>query len=269
MQLQAKKCQARGDRMINMYLSLLQANFSRAIISWRFLVGICGVSLVLGIGSFGAMNDHEDVLSLTMLSGTGNFVLIVLLLPLIPFATSFAAEWEERAIAFWLIRTGVRTYASCKVIVSAVTGFFTTFVGIMLYAVILSFFLPFHHVYNTGDAYEILLLQEMPVSYLFFSTAHLSLSSAIFAVLALWISTYFPNRFSALALPAVIYFVVYRLTRFWELPPYLHVSTLVEGTYHAGSAINTLFVKLSVVVVFIVLMGYGTTAKIRRRVQSD
>lgn len=255
---------------MSVFLLLLWTNFSRAIISWRLLASICGVTLVLAISSMGAINPQEDVLSIVQLSGTGgNFVLIVLLLPLIPFATSFAAEWEERALAFWLIRTGVRTYASCKVIVSAVTGFLTTFVGVMLYAVILSFFLPFHHVYNTGDAYEILLLQEMPVSYLFFSTAHLSLSSAIFAVLALWISTYFPNRFSALALPAVIYFVVYRLTRFWELPPYLHVSTLVEGTYHAGSAINTLFVKLSVVVVFIVLMGYGTTAKIRRRVQSD
>src|SRR5690625_654784 len=117
---------------MSVFLLLLWTNFSRAIISWRLLASICGVTLVLAISSMGAINPQEDVLSIVQLSGTGgNFVLIVLLLPLIPFATSFAAEWEERALAFWLIRTGVRTYASCKVIVSAVTGFLTTFVGVM------------------------------------------------------------------------------------------------------------------------------------------
>lgn len=41
--------------------------------------------------------------------------------------------------------------------------------------------------------------------------------------------TYIPNRFTAIAAPAVLYFALYRLTRFWEIPPFLNVATLVEG----------------------------------------
>lgn len=251
------------------FFSLLVISFGRAILSARFLASVCGVTLVLFLTSFGMISPLSDVLSVVMMSGSGNVILVVGILPLIPFATTFASEWEECAASFWLVRSGVRNYAASKVITSALSGTLTTFAGILLYALILMIRLPLFTTITTGNAYEPLLEAAMPMHYLLYSAAHLSLSSALFAVAALWISTYIPNRFTALAAPAVLYFALYRLTRFWGLPPYLNLGTIVEGTYHAGSPLAAMLVKLVTVTILCLLMGYGTVRQIRKKVQND
>lgn len=251
------------------FVSLFLIGCIRAILSVRFIVSVCGVMLVLFLSSFRIISSQSDVLSVVMISGSGNFILIVGLFPLIPYATTFASEWETRATSYWLIRSGVRNYAANKVIVSAFSGFLATFAGILLYALFLMIKLPLFTEITTFDAYTPLLEAGMPVRYLLVSAAHLSLSSALFATAALWISTYIPNRFTAISAPIVLYFTLYRLTRFWDLPPFLHLSTLFEGTYHAGSPQATMFLKLGTVVILCTLMGYGIVRQIRRRVQHD
>lgn len=251
------------------WLSLLKVNTTRAIFSVRFLLsGGCIVFVLLSI-SFGMINSDSDVLSVVLISGSGHIPLIVGVLPLIPFAVTFASEWQERAVNFWIIRTGVRLYATSKVIVSACSAFFATFIGIMLHALILWSWLPLYTSFQTGDAYAPLLEAGMPWQYLVSSAAHLSLSSSLFSVTALWISTYIPNKWTALAAPIVLYFVLLRLTRNWDTPSFLKVGMLIEGTYHAGSPIAAFLFKLGIVFVLCWLMGIGTMIQIVRRVRHD
>jgi len=251
------------------FFSLIMTGCSRAIFSLRFIISVCGIMLVLFLSSFRTISPQSDVLSVVMFSGSGNFILIVGILPLIPFATTFASEWQARATNYWIIRSGVRNYAISKIIVSAFSGFLATFAGILLYALILLIKLPLFTHITTGNAYAPLLEEGMPVQYLLLSAAHLSLSSALFATAALWISTYIPNRFTAITAPIVLYFTLYRLTRFWELPPFLQLGILLEGTYHAGSPQATIFFKLGTILILCALMGFGTVGQIRRRVQHD
>jgi hypothetical protein len=254
---------------MNPFFSLLVISFSRAIVSVRFLASVCGVILVLFLTSFGMISPLSDVLSVVMTSGGGNTILVVGILPLIPFATTFASEWEERAVSFWIVRSGICNYAVSKVMVSAVSGSLATLAGILVYALLLLIKMPLFSRISTGDAYAPLLEAGRPVRYLLYSAAHLSLSSALFTVAALWISTYIPNRFTALAAPAVLYFALFRLTRFWDIPPYLQIGTIVEGTYHAGSPLASMLFKLGTVTLLCLLMGYGTVVQIRRSVQND
>lgn len=249
--------------------SLIIIGFNRAFLSGRFMVSVFGIVLVLFLTSFQMISPLSDVISVVMISGSGNFTLIIGLLPLIPYATTFATEWEERATSFWLIRSGVKNYVVSKIIVSAISGFMTTFIAILLYALILLIKLPFFTKIATGDAYVSLLEMGMPIRYLLFSAAHLSLSSALFATVALWVSTYIPNRFTTIVAPIVLYFMLYRLTRFWDLPPYLNLGTLLEGTYQAGSPLTTMMLKLGIVMVFCIIIGCSTVGQIRRRVQHD
>ncbi|MBD8499500.1 hypothetical protein [Paenibacillus arenosi] len=254
---------------MKLFLSLLLVNLSQAILTIRFLVCVCGVTALLFVTSYGTIDYLEDVKSVVMLSGGGNFTLVVGIIPLIPFALTFASEWEERASSFWIIRAGVSNYAICKVIAGAVSSVLVTFLGIWLYAVLLMIKIPFFTNSNTGDAYAPLLEAGQPVLYLLGTSAHLALSSAIFGVAALWISTFIPNRFTAIALPVVVYFVCLRLTRFWELPPYMMIGTIMEGTYHAGTPLMAFLFKLMTVILLCLLMGYGTVVQMRRRVQND
>lgn len=251
------------------FVLLLTVNCSRAVLSWKFFIAVCGVTLVLFLTTYGMIGSQSDVLSVVLSKGSGNMILILAILPLLPFATSLASEWEERAAGFWIIRSGVRSYVVCKVLAGALSGFLVTFFGVLLYALLLSFKLPFFSRITTGDAYVPLLEAGMPVRYLLVYNSHLSLSSTLFAVAAIWVSAFIPNRFTAIAAPAVLYFTLFRLTRFWEIPPYLNLAVLIEGAYPVGSPLTSFLIKLGTVSVLCVLMCVSTVGQIRRRVLHD
>lgn len=255
---------------MKLFLSLTATNFYRSLFSKRFLFSVLGVTVVLFMTSFGRIGSGSDVISVFMISGSGDLVLIMGVLPLLPFAMSFAMEWEERSAGFWMIRTGIRDYAISKVIVSAATGTLVTFAGVMLYVSLLLIKLPLYNAIDLqGNPYAPLLEAGMPVSYLLAYTFHMSLSSALFATAALWISTYIPNPFTTLAAPIVLYFFLVRLTITWGVPEFLNLTKIVEGPYHAGSPALSLLVKFGTVLLLCLMMGYGTVAQVRRRVQYD
>src|SRR5690606_11795251 len=108
------------------------------------------------------------------------------------------SDWEQRAHPFWMIRSGVSHYVMGKMLAAAFSAFLTTFFGILLYALILLFRLPLFTHISTGDAYVVLLEQDMPVIYILARAVHLSMSSMLFACLAIWVSVLVPNRFVTL-----------------------------------------------------------------------
>src|SRR5690625_3678992 len=122
---------------------------------------------------------------------------------------------------------------------------------------------------NTGDPYSYLLNDGKPMIYLIYNIFHYSLSSALFAVTALWVSTYIPNRYIALASPLALYFVIFRFMTGLDIPQYLKINNIVEGGYHTGVAFQTFLYKLIPVLVLCGLMGFAAVRQIRRRVLRD
>lgn len=250
-------------------------NAKRAIISVPFFLSACGVTVVMVFATWSLITQksNESYLDVIYLygmgTGGGSLFLMTGILPLFPFATTFASEWGQQATNFWTVRTGIRNYAVGKVIVSALAGFLTTAVGLSLFFLLMRIKLPLFSAPSSGDAYASLLDQEMPIRYLLYHVTHISLTSALFAVVALWISTYLPNRFVTVAAPLVIYFVAHRFTTQLDIPEYLKATWIVEQIYDAGSLNATLLIKLGIVVSLCMLMGYGTVRQIRRRVQHD
>lgn len=255
---------------MKVFFSLLAINIRQAVFSLRFLVSACGVTLTMFLTGLGLLSTAHDVIYLCGLSsGSESRMLMVGILPLFPFAITFAIEWEQRATQFWMIRTGIRNYSSSKVFVSALSGFLTTALGVSIFVLMALIRFPlFTHV-STGDAYSVLLEAGKPVQYLCYYIVHISLSSALFAVAAVWISAYIPNRYAAVAGPLVLYFVAHRFTTTLDIPQYLKVITIVEGGYDAGTPQKTLLLKLGIVMALCLLMGYGTIRQIRRRVFRD
>src|SRR5690625_6619081 len=96
-------------------------------------------------------------------TGGGSLFLMTGILPLFAFSTTFASEWSQRATSFWIVRAGIRNYATSKVIVSALPGFLTTAVGLNLFFLLMRIKLPIFSTPSTGDAYATLLEQCMPI----------------------------------------------------------------------------------------------------------
>lgn len=252
------------------FFRLFKTNLSRSMISFSFLLSTLGVTIILLLTAYGWFHDQTDVVYLFASSiGGGTLFIITGILPLFSFSTSFASEWEQGATSFWLIRTGVRNYSINKILVSALTGFLTTCLGMLLFILLLRIRFPLFVFNNTGDPYTYLLDDGKPMIYLIFNIFHYSLSSALFAVTALWVSTYIPNRFIALASPLALYFVIFRFTTRLNIPQYLKINTIVEGGYHTGVPFQTFLFKLIPVLVLCGLMGFATVRQIRRRVLRD
>lgn len=255
------------------FFSLLLADLRRAFCSRRFVFSVLGVTLAMLLVSFGLMSSTSDALYLMGLSSHSETMALILgILPILPFAVTFASEWEENSARFWLIRGGADEYAVCKIIASAVSGFLTTAAGMAVFILLMRLKYPLFTHANSGDPYALALLagsSPMPVRYLAYYICHISLSAALFAVTALWVSTYLPNRFATVAAPLVIYFILFRLTTMLPIPDYLKISVVVQGGYPAGSPRATLLVKLLTVCILCVLMGFGTVRQIRRRMQNE
>jgi len=257
------------------FFALLIVNIKRGIMSVPFLISACGVTVVMVFATWSLITQKSnesyiDVIYLYgMGTGGGSLFLMTSILPLFAFSTTFASEWSQRATSFWIVRAGIRNYATSKVIVSALSGFLTTAVGLNLFFLLMRIKLPIFSTPNTGDAYATLLEQGMPIIYLVYHVTHISLTSALFAVIALWVSTYLPNKFVTVAAPLVIYFIAHRFTTQLDIPEYLKAISIVEGTYHGSTPTISLLIKLGIVSLLCLFMGFGTVRQIRRRVQHD
>jgi len=261
-------------------LLLMGLNLKRAILCKSFVLSTIGTALLILSGSSAAIfyQDFDgnweiggDILyGLTtgMQGSSGTPFAIVGILPLFVFSTTFAMEWQQRAINFWIIRVGTTKYAICKIIATAISAMLVTIVGFLLYGLILSFWLPLFSTFQTGNPFEPFLLAGRPMMYFIYFTLYFALGSALCAVCGLGVSTMIPDKFTTIASPLVIYIIMVRLTSSPTIPEYLQAINLVEGIYSGSTPFTTLFVKFVVILVLCSLMGVGIVGNIKRRLNN-
>ncbi|WP_139367573.1 hypothetical protein [Bacillus alkalicellulosilyticus] len=240
--------------------------------SVRFVVCILAVATVLFMSTWGHINNAPDAIYMLNIAYGGNIVIFIQagILALIPFSTAFSIEWEQRVTRFWLIRTGTAYYAISKIIVTALSGFLTTAIGILLYVGVMHVKLPLYEMNTTGGGYAPLLDANMPTAYLLAVTIHISLTATLFAVTAFWVSTLIPNQFVTISAPLVIYLVLHRFTSGSGIvPEYLRPVVIVEWLYDAGTPLSSLLLKLAIVGILCLLLGLAAWFQLRRRFQNE
>ena len=254
-----------------MLINQMRTDAKRCLTSYRIWLCAAVSALLLYAVSFNVIYAMPDVISQLLISinGPSTFLIIICILPIFPFALTFAIEWEEHATSFWIIRTGIKPYVLSKVIVSTLSGFMVTGLGIMFFVCIARLNLPLYTQITSGDPYVPLLENGRPLIYLLAYTTHYALSGALAAASALWFSTIFPNRYMTVAAPTMLYFVFNRITAFMDIPGYLKATYWIEGMYPAGSPEFSLLVKIATVTLICFLMGCGAIKNIERRVLRD
>lgn len=254
---------------MKLLLSAFILDLHRAVLSRRTLYSICFLLTAMILSIWGFIPNAKDAIYLLglTLSGTANSLLFLCLLPILPFATTFAAEWNDKATNFWLIRLGCLRYSLSKIFVSALSGFLFTASGMLLFLLLFSLKIPLFVRSSSGVVYAQFLDSGQPGIYLCFYITHFALSSSLFAVAALWVSTIIPSIFTAIAGPLVIYFAAHRLTTTLNIPDYLKAGRIVESISSAGNPVQTLLIKSGVVMVLIFLMSFSIIINIRKKVR--
>lgn len=226
---------------------LIKTDMKRALLSWRFFVSMLGVTLLMVVALGNVMpNETNSVWYLmeSAIQGSGMTSTILCLLPVFAFGISYAAEYEQKAERYWLVRTGTTEYVISKVIVSAIGGFWTVFGGLGIFILVFSMKYPLFTILHSSFLYEMIASEGRILEGYLMYMIHHGLSGAIMAACAVWFSTIVPNRFCAAVAPMLLYFSLLRVTGRMKLPGYVDPAYWNSGIYYADTVGGTIFIKI-------------------------
>lgn len=252
------------------FMALLKTDIYRALLSVNFIISIMISIFVMFISCSRFIYSESNILKLLgyALTGSGSVLPILCILPILPYTMSFVSELKDKALTFWIIRTGTGKYAASKFLSSTIAGFLSVAGSMTVFSPVMSIFFPlFNGQISNGSPYAILLKNNRQWTYILILTVHYSLSGALFAGAALTISTFIPNKFSTLAAPIVIYFVLMRLTAYAQIPDFLKLNILVEGICPDVTPSAAFLYKLIPVAVILGILLYITIKQIRKRIE--
>ena len=172
------------------------------------IVEIMGNSIDIRNGAFGMV-----------VNGTGMGYLTALILPAVVFSDSLASEWENQAVKYWVIRSGIRKYALSKMTAAGAAGFACLFLAFGIMILIGGLFGPWYTAGLGGSVPYAKLLEQGQIfqGYLMILLDK-GLSGAVTAVLGMAASTYITNSFCAVSAPLVIVLTASRLAEFFHIP---------------------------------------------------
>ena len=219
----------------------------------------------------GFMGERADVIYLLghALSGSGSLLFILCIAPILPYGLSLASDFEDKALTFWLIRTGTEKYVISKFLSSIIAGVLTVCTSIIAFSLFLSISFPLYSGTSTsGNPYAVLLKNYSPIIYIFILALHYSLSAALFAGAAITVSAFITNKFSVMAVPLTLYFVLMRSTDLAPIPRFLKAGSLVQGFYMDVGPLTAFLYKLIPVIIILIILLFITIKQIKKRVGS-
>lgn len=199
--------------------------------------------------------------------GSGVVSLLICTIPIIPYGLSLSEEYETNMMRYYTIRTGTVRYFINKITVSFISGFLTMFLSQLLFVLIFIPFFPLFNKMHTYYAYEQLMQNGKVIKGLTMFMTHMSLSGALMAAAAVFVSTIIPNKFAAISVPVIVYFTLSRIFNLGiNLPKFLLPSYLIEGIVGIENPNTELMLKFIPVMVILVLLMLFGSVELKRRI---
>lgn len=258
------------------FVSLLKVDLYRSVSSARFLGAVFLITLMMIFSTqvfITMMLNDALYLVDNVFSGTGNAHLILCMIPLLPYATSYASDEQSRAIPYWISRSGSGNYILSKFTASFLSAFFCVAIAFCLYlGFVMLIGYPFYAASDFSDdlGYGILYNQGHALAYWLCTVADRGMTAGMMACCAMCVSSFFPNKLAVFCSPVCIYFLALRMIRFPDellvKYPFIKVTYWVENTCQMGSRGWDCLLWKCLVTVFICLIYGGLTAwRIRKR----
>jgi hypothetical protein len=241
----------------------------RALWSPVFLVTVCIFTVVLILNGVGAFDESAAVAYLFNYSMMQIGVLVICILPILPFGISYAREYREKSVRFYCIRAGVSNYTSAKFIAVVLSGFLVVFLGLALFGLILSICFPLNKGSGGGGSFEVLLAQNKVFLYLFCFSSCYALSGALFAGLAYWFSTWYDERYSVVILPYLFYMIIALITNIFNLPYRYTANPWFVDIPVTATPLAAILLKLCFVGFILLLLCYDIMRRVERRILSE
>lgn len=252
------------------WIRIVGNDMRRAIISWRFLVTVVLMTMVATLSSGTMLTVREccvaEIID-NLFSGSGNSDLLIMLLPLLPYALTYAREEEERAVAFWVVRTEVPCYMFGKYLTACVSALLCVVASFCVLTLVLMGM--GHPLYRDmpfiEEGYTQLLAAGKPILYLAAYFLDRGFGAAMAAGSAVLISAILPNQFLAFVGPVCLRLVALRVISFPNMPAYLQVTSWTDGTYNLSTGGMTMLCKVGVSLLVCAVFGAFSLFLVKRR----
>ena len=207
-------------------MGIYRAQFYKLIRNPLFYVSIIATALLCATrllpGKYG-MRGADVYMEICLLLDLATVRKMIAILGAVPFAANFADEWTSRVTIGCISRCGTNRYAISNVVICFISSLATVFLGLMLYAVGLSFFLPVFK----DDPNAMLLLEEkllrggVPWVYIMYRLFVFASSCAMWSVMGMMLTSFFPNKFVGICTPFVASYVIERISM--QFPPQINL----------------------------------------------
>jgi len=184
----------------------------------------------------------------------GSQVQVLFVCGAIPYATAYLNDWNNGYIRLLIVRGNLRSYLRSKVLVTALSGFFSVFIGKLLFAGSLCLFYPWTSEFDVPDKIGVNLLYYIhPWAYFIGDALLYALAAAGFAVMALVVSGFILNTFVTIASPLVLFFAITSIYQIFHLPQGIDLYALTMGYIYAY-ADSWQFTLLHIIIVWLIVI---------------
>ncbi len=203
--------------MIRMYLNECR-RFASSAMFYVAIILTAAAAMASSAVSITAKSSPVVEMLQAMFSGTGSAMVILLVIPVFPYALSYAFDERDGAVLFWVARADRRRYAASRFLAGCTSAFGTVVLGFFLFALISlcmghSMYMP--EVYSafgrTNMPYTEWLGAGHPWIFILLLSAEAGLSAAMGAGFAMLLSGIYPNPYLAFCGPLCAFFLVVRL----------------------------------------------------------
>lgn len=194
---------------------MLKAYFYKLIRSPLLYIGIIGVVGMCSLRLLPSAFKGGDVLmEMELIRTLDGYRKIFVILGALPFAANFSDEWNCMVTTNCVTRKSAKKYSAANVVMCYISALATVFFGMMIFAGIYSMSYPFYSVGGGSESgpYGIFALNGFPLLDLTATTFVFAASCAMWAVMGLMLTAFFPSKYIAICAPFVFSYAVERVT---------------------------------------------------------
>lgn len=188
----------------------------------------------------------------------------------LPFAANFADEWTNRVTIGCVSRCGVKKYAVSNVVMCFISSLVTVFLGMMLFAVGKSFFKPVFYDrpdYPLNGVWTILRSGGGPWVYIMYRSFVFASSCAMWSVMGMMLTAFFPNKYVGLCSPFVASYIVERFSI--ALPPNFNLWFVSLSNLGWENLSGQFFYSVGLFTALAAVCGFVFVIMVKRRVQNE
>lgn len=251
----------------------LKTDIYRMVTSWQFYAGIIGIALLYLFGGYQA-TFITDVYMSYFYNGWFSTAIVAYAFCSMSFSGCFIEDSEHNFWFFGVQKGSIRCYAWSKTIVCFLGGVVTMVLGVLMFAFLLGFQVPFYQEHSfmdaqrTADTFGFLLYEDTILLYFICSAAICGILGGIFALLSAYLSLFEKYRLFTICAPVIgFYFIENFLTSNLGLPDFCNIWVIYGSGYSLfGNSWWNIAYGILLAFGIVIILGIMIEKKIRENI---